>query len=94
MLRLITPCRTTRLISVGVIFCTLPISRSPWLSSTTPTASKMSAKINMRINLTMLEVLVANEPQPQSIHQRFDFRTDQGLELVFKLVERRVRVKL
>src|SRR5262249_42711133 len=83
-----------RAISAALTCCTSPIWRNPWLKSTTPTASRMSASRRIPISLAMLQVLVANEFDAQFAQQHLDARADQRVKLMFKLIQRGMRVKL
>src|SRR5262245_52208157 len=57
-------------------------------------ASMTKAMSKRMTSLTMLQVLVTNKPDASLLGQLPDSRADQSIELVLKLVKRRVRVKL
>src|SRR5215472_10347700 len=97
MYGLVAPALTTRAISAPLTFLTSPISDMPFFRSTTPVDSKVSPirRINKSLSIKVRsQIAVANQFDAQFARQCFHARADEGLELMFKVVQRGVGVKL
>src|SRR5260221_5577115 len=71
-----------------------PISLMPFFKAMTPNASKAKAMRRMIKIFVISQILVANQLDAELLDQFLHTRTDQGVEFMPKLVQRRMGVKL
>src|SRR5437016_4740370 len=91
---LVAPALVMRNTSAGTIFWTSPIWLMPFLSRTTPAASKTSPTSRINSSLAMLQVLVANQLDALCVNLCPHARADERIKFVSKFIKRGMRVKL
>src|SRR5688572_20166484 len=71
----------------------LQMASMPCLSTTIPAASQIKPTIKMMMILVISQILVANQLDVLVADELLHGRTDERIELVLKLIKRRMRVK-
>src|SRR5208282_5099843 len=90
----VAPALQTRRISPTVMPFMSPMCVMPFFSNTTPVDSKVRPTSKIKSSLSILQILVTNQFDAEFFDQFLHARTDQGIELMLKFIQRWMRVKL